>query len=108
MVASGEQRGEGAPEIRPYRKRAIPQATRRAVALRNGCRPGESAVAGCHWCGAEGRIYWSRRSDGKPSGWVTFSHELDHVVPEFVGGASDPDNIVLACRPCNRRRGWRG
>jgi HNH endonuclease len=36
--------------------------------------------------------------------------EQDHVVPVVRGGTSDPWNIVVACRPCNRRKhartGW--
>lgn len=28
--------------------------------------------------------------------------EVDHVVPFSKGGSSDPDNLVTACRECNR------
>jgi 5-methylcytosine-specific restriction endonuclease McrA len=31
--------------------------------------------------------------------------ELDHLIPVSKGGSSDPSNIALSCRPCNRRRG---
>lgn len=30
------------------------------------------------------------------------------IVPEFLGGETVPHNIVLACRKCNRCRGYRG
>lgn len=32
---------------------------------------------------------------------------LDHVIPEFLGGSNNEDNIVLACRWCNRSKGHR-
>jgi len=83
------------------RKRAIPEATRRAVALRYGCEPGESATVSCHYCPTEGTITWDRLASGKPGLWVHFTLSLDHVVPESAGGTSEPENIVLACKPCN-------
>jgi 5-methylcytosine-specific restriction endonuclease McrA len=101
--------------VTPYKKRAIPEATRRAVALAAGAAPGESSVLACHYCGAAGSSYWPRLSDGRPGAWVHFTGlELDHVVPERLGGTSLPDNVVLACRPCNRSKKdrtlaeWRG
>lgn len=32
---------------------------------------------------------------------------VDHLVPFSLGGATDPDNIVLACLPCNMTKGDR-
>jgi 5-methylcytosine-specific restriction endonuclease McrA len=58
----------------------------------------------CHYCGTPGRIYWHQLYGGRPSGWVTFDHELDHVVPESKGGATMAHNLVLACRSCNRKK----
>ena len=84
----------------PYRKRAIPQAVRREVAHRAGVSEGTGVVA-CHRCSATGRIVWMTKS------WVVFEHELDHIIPERIGGLSTADNIRLACRPCNRRKGAR-
>lgn len=87
-----------------YKKRAIPQATRRAVALRAGApgTPGTRTPAACHYCGSAGVIHWMTIS------WVYFERlHLDHVIPELLGGSSDPSNIVLACRRCNLRKGWR-
>ena len=46
----------------------------------------------CVWCGRE---LW--RCD------LT----LEHVVPRSRGGHKTPDNALLACRSCNRRRGSR-
>lgn len=30
---------------------------------------------------------------------------VDHVVPLSKGGSNDPENLVLACNPCNSRKG---
>jgi 5-methylcytosine-specific restriction endonuclease McrA len=90
-----------------YRKKAIPNAVRRGVALKYGCPPGGRLIVSCHYCGAADEIFWHRNFDGSPSGWVSFGHELDHVYPEFLGGLATVDNIVLACRSCNRRKGHR-
>jgi hypothetical protein len=32
---------------------------------------------------------------------------IEHVVPRSRGGHTTPDNAVVACRSCNRRRGSR-
>ncbi len=32
---------------------------------------------------------------------------VDHVIPRCKGGASDWENIVASCAPCNRRKGDR-
>lgn len=31
--------------------------------------------------------------------------EIDHIIPEAIGGGNDRDNLWLACRPCNRNKG---
>lgn len=91
-----------------YRKMQIPSRTRIEIAKRYGVEPGESGPATCVYCGAPGTIKWFLRSNGRPSAWVHFQYlELDHVLAEFHGGTSEPDNIVLACRTCNRRKGYR-
>jgi 5-methylcytosine-specific restriction endonuclease McrA len=84
-----------------YKKKAIPCAVRREVAARAGAAPFGRYPCACHYCDEPGTIYWPTRS------WVTFSLELDHVLPEFHGGAGTAENIVLACRTCNRSRGHR-
>lgn len=40
----------------------------------------------CRYCGAE--------AGAKPL-------QIDHVVPEALGGKSEPSNLVTACEPCN-------
>lgn len=90
-----------------YRKARIGDPLRRAIALRYGCPPGENSWAACHYCGRMALIEWPRRaSDKKPGAQVWFRHEIDHVQPEFRGGATVLDNLVLACRPCNRKKGY--
>lgn len=46
----------------------------------------------CVWCGRE---LWRR------------DLTLEHVVPRSRGGHMTPDNALIACRSCNRRRGSR-
>ncbi|MEZ5205012.1 MAG: HNH endonuclease [Acidimicrobiales bacterium] len=62
----------------PYRA-ALP-LNRRNLVGRDGGR--------CAYCGAKGST-------------------VDHVVPRSRGGRHDWDNVVLACQPCNSRKGDR-
>jgi 5-methylcytosine-specific restriction endonuclease McrA len=87
------------------KKSVISQQLRRNVAERYGCTPGETVNNECYFCGAKGNINWTKRRDGSPSGWVQFSHELSHIISEFTGGETKEENIVLACRNCNRSMG---
>jgi HNH endonuclease len=43
----------------------------------------------CVWCGREP---WER------------DLTVEHVLPRSRGGRTEPDNLLLACRRCNRRR----
>ena len=40
-----------------------------------------------------------------PVGVAFFSHEIDHVVAEKHGGATDESNLALTCWRCNRHKG---
>jgi hypothetical protein len=93
------------------KKKAIPLAERRALAMRFGCPPGEKITVGCHFCGKPGLIGWCNNVNvragvvvRKPSCWVWFEHEIDHIIPESLGGPSTAENLTLSCRRCNRRR----
>jgi len=67
--------------VRVPRDRAKRRITRRAVFARDSWT--------CQYCG-------------------TTSHlTVDHVIPRSRGGASDWENIVTSCAPCNRRKGNR-
>ncbi len=61
-------------------REAIPAHVRREVLARDGER--------CAYCGS---------TDGP--------FHLDHVVPVSRGGHSRPDNLVVACVPCNLSKG---
>lgn len=39
--------------------------------------------------------------------WQCIKFTMDHVVPQSDNGADTPENIALACRNCNERRGNR-
>lgn len=88
------------------RKRAIPNAARRALALRAGIQPGTKGRIYCHYCRAEGVAWWPLRHDGRPGAWVAFADmEIDHIYPESLGGQATIDNLVFACGTCNRSKG---
>lgn len=87
-----------------YRKLAIPSEARRALAVKYGCPPGGAKDVACYFCGLPGRIHWWTLHDGRPSAWVVFDLELDHLEPEAIGGANTAENLVLSCRACNRGR----
>ena len=90
--------------IRPARKKAIPLETRRQLAARYGGSDGSTIKAPCHYCGSIGDIHW--RHGPRGGGWVTFSGlEIDHLTSEFNGGSASVENLVLACRRCNRSKG---
>ncbi len=39
--------------------------------------------------------------------WQFVRFTMDHIVPQSLGGSDDGDNLALACRNCNERRGNR-
>lgn len=87
------------------RKVSIPLAIRRAVAEKYKCPPGKTVDADCFYCGAPGQVSWMPLSDGRASSWVTFPGlELDHLEAEANGSEISKENIVLACRKCNRSK----
>ena len=40
-----------------------------------------------------------------PSGVAFFPHEIDHVIAEKHGGATDAANLAFTCWRCNRHKG---
>jgi len=89
-----------------YRKKAIPGRVKVAVVRRYGAQPGcDRHPAKCNYCGADGAIWWPFTYTGKVGAHVVLIDlEFDHVYPESKGGPSTPENLVLACRPCNRSK----
>lgn len=88
-----------------FKKVNIPNSARQGVAAKYGCLPGENKAAECYYCGEKGMITWWRTRKGKPSNWISFSLELDHLVAESKDGANHANNIILSCRKCNRSKG---
>jgi HNH endonuclease len=54
----------------------------------------ERAQRRCEYCHADER-------------WQFIRFTIDHVLPQSAGGSDDTDNLALACRNCNERRGNR-
>lgn len=93
------------PDVTTCIKASIPNAVRRQIAIKYGCKPGERVEAACYYCGEMGSIWWPRTRKGQPGAWVAFSRlEIDHFVAEVHGGPTEADNLVLACRLCNRTK----
>src|SRR5215467_342956 len=65
---------------------AVSPGTRRVVR--------ERAHRRCEYCHADER-------------WQFVRFTIDHVLPQPAGGSDDADNLALACRNCNERRGNR-
>ena len=65
---------------------AVTANTRRIVRDRADSR--------CEYCHADER-------------WQFIRFTIDHVVPQSAGGDDDEENLALACRNCNERRGNR-
>lgn len=85
-----------------YRKKAVTNEARRALAHRHGLSSEGRIVARCAHCPCTGTIQWWPGTRG----WVTFQYlEIDHVIPEFRGGDGQADNLQLLCLSCNRRKG---
>lgn len=40
-----------------------------------------------------------------PGGVAFFAHEVDHIIPEKHGGATEADNLAWTCWRCNRHKG---
>jgi hypothetical protein len=54
----------------------------------------EKAQFRCEYCHADER-------------WQFIRFTIDHIIPQSVGGSDEIDNLALACRNCNERRGNR-
>ncbi len=60
----------------------------------------ESGSLKCHYCGQDNL---EKVTEGVPS---HMQATLDHVVARANGGAEfDVNNLVVACRPCNAKKG---
>jgi hypothetical protein len=70
----------------PQRRTPIPTEMRMIVRTRDRNRRGELQ---CSYCGKV----------------CTMEHHLDHMLPMSRGGIHHPDNLCIACPPCNTRKG---
>jgi len=60
----------------------------------------EKGALHCHFCRKEVVIHhWSANYNGPDLATV------DHVIPLSRGGSDHPSNMVVACRPCNLKKG---
>jgi len=64
----------------------------------------------CQICGKKGIKNPPGREDWKGICFELFlgkyiAFEIDHIVPEFHGGKTIIDNLMLVCRKCNRMKG---
>lgn len=50
----------------------------------------------CHYC----KVVMVKAKEN----WVDNGMSVDHVIPKSQGGSDDMDNLVLACRKCNRAK----
>lgn len=88
-----------------FKKKAVTAEERRLLAKTHGCLPGKSVIAACIYCEAQGKIHWVLQDRG--DGWVQFEGlEIEHIHPEYLGGTGG-SNLSLACRKCNRSKGFR-
>jgi len=92
-----------------YKKALIPDVIRRAVAVAAGAIPGQDSTVPCHYCGQVGQIIWGTGRRGLPFSYITATPglDVDHVIPERLGGLTTLENLVMACRRCNRSKGSR-
>lgn len=81
-AAAGATTGERESTVWMEEARPIPRDVRKAVLDRDEYI--------CRYCGHRSQTI-----------------EVDHVIPVSKGGTSTPDNLVTACRDCNRRKGGR-
>lgn len=58
------------------------------IELQKRAQTDKSGVVRCWWC-------------GKPAG---DDYEIDHRIPLAQGGSDAPENLVIACKPCNRSK----
>lgn len=79
--------------------KAVPKEPLSPFGLRAGRRVRQSDVRRL-LKSQKGLCYYCRARMGD-------AYTMDHVVPVSRGGSNSPENLVLACRSCNSRKGTR-
>jgi 5-methylcytosine-specific restriction endonuclease McrA len=93
------------PTSDDFRKRRIPDAVKKAVALRLGFDMiAERFDTACADCGSPGQMVYLRRPGGGRFDLTLDGLEWDHIRQEILGGTNDEKNIQLLCRPCSRKK----
>lgn len=92
-MTSNERERETELAWREHTRRVMRRATRLTPELRN--RMAEAQNWRCCYCGC--RMEGSGHEPNAPS--------FEHITPTVLGGTDDDDNIAIACRDCNERRG---
>jgi 5-methylcytosine-specific restriction endonuclease McrA len=94
-------------------RRKITPAMRRQVARRYGLTDdGVEHNLWCAYCGAPGTMTWypagtpirvagDREATPAPYSFVVTDLDYDHVDALSKDGANTPENLLLACGPCN-------
>ena len=87
-----------------YKKRTVPYWLKKKIAERDNYT--------CQICGKIGEksdcgsaIEYIKTGDYDRSWLQPIRFEIDHIVPEFIGGKTVESNLQLACRKCNRGKG---
>jgi 5-methylcytosine-specific restriction endonuclease McrA len=79
-----------------HRARILANQHRRRARQLSG---GDHTAADVHaqYARQRGRCYWCHERVGD-------HYHVDHVTPLALGGTNGPENLVIACAPCNRRK----
>lgn len=87
-------------------RRSITQSTKAAVAHRYGLpKDNTQHEYRCAYCANVGVAEWWVYEGSRGYGWVMLLDlEWDHVIPLSQGGPNTAENLVWACRPCNRAK----
>ena len=88
-----------------YKKKTVPDWLKKKITERDNHT--------CQVCGKVGLQSESSSYAFEYKGYVDWDgtmpkpvrFEIDHIVPEFLGGETIESNLQLACRGCNRRKG---
>ena len=80
-----------------YKKTLIPIHLRRAILFRDKNT--------CQCCGKKGNPGHFKDRVNEIIYGKEIAFEIDHIVPEYLGGKTVLDNLLLSCRNCNRAKG---
>ena len=105
LLRGDGQLGQRWPFVLPCARR--PFMTKKTL-LKSRSRAYREQGGRCWYCRA---LTWRRspgalpRSDELPSGVIQqLQATAEHLVPRCEGGSDTRENVVMACRACNRRR----